>query len=90
MPTADPINQSGREDTVNVLIDQFDEDFDTIPDFAFLVAEVEKNLSLEQMKIGAMDETYDKLSPAEYKHISTYLQKFREAWDHPDPWQRAR
>jgi hypothetical protein len=25
-PTADPINQSGREDTVNVLIDQLDEE----------------------------------------------------------------
>jgi hypothetical protein len=56
-PTADPINQSGREDTVIVLIDPLDEDFDTIPDFAFLVAEVENNLSPEQKKTGAMDET---------------------------------
>jgi hypothetical protein len=38
----DPTNQSGREDTPNVLIDCFDEDFDTIPNFAFLVADAEK------------------------------------------------
>jgi hypothetical protein len=90
VPTADPINQSGREDTVNVLIDRFDEDFDTIPDFAFLVAEVENNLSPEQMKTGAMDETYDKLSRAEYKHAFDVPAKFREAWDHSDPCQRAK
>jgi hypothetical protein len=67
-----------------------DEDFDTIPDFAFLVAGEEKNLSPEQKRTGAMDETYNKLSPAEYKHVFNVPAKFREAWDHPDPWQRAK
>jgi hypothetical protein len=89
-PIVDPIDQSGREDTVNVLIDRLDEDFETIPDFAFLVAEVEKNLSPEQMKTGAMDKTYGKLSPAEYKHVFDLPAKFREAWDHQAPWQRAK
>jgi hypothetical protein len=59
-PTDDPTNQSGKEDTVNVLIDQLDEDFDT-PDFAFLVAEVENNLSTEQKKTGAMDESVQQI-----------------------------
>jgi hypothetical protein len=56
-------DQSGREDTINVLIDRFDKDF------AFLVQEVDKNLSPEPMKTGAMKEIYNKLSPAEYKHV---------------------
>ena len=89
-PAADPIDQPGREDTLNVLIDRFDEDFESIPDFAFLVAEVEKSLTPEQMKTGAMNETYNKLSPAEYKHVFDVPAKFREAWDHPDPWQREK
>jgi hypothetical protein len=50
IPAEDPTNQSGREDTLNVLIDRFDEDFDMIPNFTFLVAEVEKELNLEQKK----------------------------------------
>jgi hypothetical protein len=37
-PAEDPIDQSGREGTINMLIDRIDDDF------AFLVAEVEKNL----------------------------------------------
>jgi hypothetical protein len=77
--------RSGREDTLNVLIDRFDEDFETIPDFAFLVAEVEKELTPEQKKTGAMQSTYDKLSLAEYKYVFDEPAKFREAWDHPDP-----
>jgi hypothetical protein len=80
------INQSGREYTANVLIDQFDEDFVTISDFAFLVAEVEKNLSLEQMKTGAADETHNKMSPAGYNHVSNVPANVLEEWDHPDPW----
>jgi hypothetical protein len=89
-PANDPNDQSGREDTLNVLIDRFDEDFDTVPDFAFLVAEVEKTLTPEQMKTGAMKNTYEKLSPAEYKYVFDVPAKFREAWDHPDPWQREK
>jgi hypothetical protein len=49
-PTEDPITQSGKEDTINVLIDRFDKNFESIPNFAFLEAEVEKNLSPEQTK----------------------------------------
>jgi hypothetical protein len=72
------------------LIDQLDEDFETIPDFDFLVAEVEKNLLPEQMKTGVMEKTYGKLSPAEYKHVFDVPAKFPEAWDHQDPSQRAK
>jgi hypothetical protein len=85
IPAEDLTDQSGREDTLNVLIDRFDEDFETIPDFAFLVAEVEKELTPEQKKTGAMQSTYDKLSLAEYKYVFDEPAKFREAWDHPDP-----
>jgi hypothetical protein len=73
-----------------VLIDRFDEDFDTIPDFAFLVAEVEKELTPEQKKTGGMKSTYNKLSPAEYKYMFDVPAKFREAWDHPAPWQQEK
>jgi hypothetical protein len=72
------------------LIGHFDEDFNTIPDFAFLVAEVEKELTPEQKKTGAMKSTYDKLLPAEYKYVFDVPAKFREAWDHPDPWQQEK
>jgi hypothetical protein len=87
-PTEDPITQSGREDTINVLIDGFDEDLKSIPYFAFLVAGVEKNLSPEQKKTGSMNEAYDKLSASEYKHVFDVPGKFREKWDYPDPWQK--
>ncbi len=90
IPAEDPTDQSGREDTLNVLIDRFDEDSDTVPDFAFLVAEVEKELTPEQKKTGAMKSTYDKLLPAEYKYVFDVPATFREAWDHPDPWQREK
>jgi hypothetical protein len=33
---------------------------------------------------------YNKLSLAEYKHIFDVPVKVGEAWDHPDPWQRAK
>jgi hypothetical protein len=90
IPAEDPTDQSGREDTLNVLIDSFDEDFEMIPDFAFLVAEVEKEVTPEQKKTGAMKNAYDKLSLAEYKYVFDVPAKFREAWDHPDPWQREK
>jgi hypothetical protein len=91
IPAEDPNDQSGRENTLNVLIKHFDEDFDTIPDFAFLVAEVEKEkLPPEQKKTGAMNSTYDKLSPAAYKYVFDLPAKFRKAWDHPDPWEREK
>jgi hypothetical protein len=89
-PTEDPNDQSGREDRINVLIDQFDKDFESIPDFAFLVSEVEKNLSPEHMKAGTMNEAYNKLSPSEYKHVFDVPGEFREAWDHPDPLQKEK
>jgi hypothetical protein len=37
-----------------------------------------------------MNEAYDKLSPSEYKHVFDLPGKFREAWDHPDPWQKEK
>ena len=37
-----------------------------------------------------MNEAYDKLSPSEYKHVFDVPGKFREAWDHPDPWQKEK
>jgi hypothetical protein len=58
-----------------------------IPDSAFLVAEVEKELTPEQKKTGAMNSTYHKLSPAEYNYVFVVPAKSREAWGHPDPWQ---
>jgi hypothetical protein len=89
-PAEDLNDQSGREDTLNVLIDHFDEDFDTIPDFTFLVAEVKKELTPEQKKTGGMNSTHAKLLPAEYKYVFDLPVKCREAWDHPDPWQREK
>jgi hypothetical protein len=90
IPAEDPNNQSGREDTLNVLIDHFDEDFKMIPNAAFLVAEVKKELTPEQKETGAMKSTYDKLSPAEYKYVFDLPATFREAWDHPDPWRQEK
>jgi hypothetical protein len=61
-----------------VLIDQFNEDFNTIPNCAFLVVKIEITLSPEQMKTELMKSIYDKLSPTEYKYVFDVPQQSSE------------
>ena len=82
----DPNPQSGRESARSVMEDWNPEySFaSSVPDFAFSAT----NEKEEEDDLPTING--EKIQPSRFKDVFTCPKTFRQAWDHPDPWQRER